>query len=457
MIVMKFGGSSLESAAAIERVCGIVASRVEQRPVVVVSAMGKTTNRLLAIGEVAVAGKRDDAIRLLEGLRAYHTSESQPLVPDGASGEWQEFIESHYRELSELVKGLVVLGEFTPRSVDAISAFGERISSHVVTLALRKRGIDSTHVDSRRVIVTNDRFSRAAPLFEPTNQRLVETLKPLVDAGKTVVMGGFIASTVDGVTSTLGRGGSDYSAAIVGAGIGADDIQIWTDVDGVLTADPSIIKEAKRLRILSFAEASELAYFGARVLHPSTLIPAVEHNIPVHVLNSRRPEIEGTQIVAECPPSHSTVKSIAYKENITVVYVESTRMLMAHGFLAKIFEVFDRYQTPVDMVSTSEVSVSLTIDRTDRLAEITSELEKFAKVSHNSKRAIVCVVGDRIRYTPGIAVRIFGALKAVNIEMISQGASRLNVSFVIDEKDLNQAVQNLHHEFFTDIDEQVFA
>jgi len=282
-------------------------------------------------------------------------------------------------------------------------------------------------------------------------------VRPLAAAARIVVMGGFIARTQQGQPSTLGRGGSDFTASIVGAGIDAEEIQIWTDVDGIMTADPSVIPDAKRLRQLSFTEASELAYFGARVLHPSTVLPAIERNIPVRVLNSRKPEVEGTLIMAECPPSTAVVKSIACKEGIAVIDIRSTRMLMAHGFLAAIFEVFDRYRTSVDVVSTSEVGVSLTIDRTDRLDEIGPELQRIADVTYAPNQAIVCLVGDAISHTPGVAATIFTALEAINIRMISQGSSRTNVSIVIDERDLPMAVRALHHAFFADPDETLFG
>ncbi len=457
MIVMKFGGSSLESAEALDRVAGIVAARAGRHPLVVVSAMGGTTDHLLAAGRDAVSGDLSAALQQLDDLRAYHTRETKEVVSPEAHAELESFLDAHIRELSELLRGFSILGEITPRSIDAICSYGERLSSFVITLALRTKGLDSVHVDSRKVMVTNDRFTAATPLFEETNQLLKEHVRPLIAQGKIVCMGGFIASTRGGVTSTLGRGGSDLTASIVGAGLGAEEIQIWTDVDGIMTADPSLISGARRLRVLSFAEAAELAYVGARVLHPSTLVPAIRENVPVRVLNSRRPELEGTLIVAENPPHRFAVKSIAYKENITVVDIRSTRMLMAHGFLAKIFEVFNRYETPVDMVSTSEVSVSLTIDRTDRLADITQELERFAEVEATSGQIIVCVVGDNLRHTPGIAGKLFKALEDVNIRMISQGASKLNVSFVIDEGDLRKTVQALHQTLFSEIDQEVFA
>src|SRR5262245_58277136 len=240
MIVMKFGGTSVESAVAIDRVASIVKARVDQKPVVVVSAMGKTTNKLLAIAESAIAGNRDDYIRQLHDLRDYHSREARQVVPLADRAALDRTLDEHFQELTELVKGLAVLGELTPRSIDATSSYGERLSSYIVTLAFRHFGMDTAHVDSRRVIVTDRRHTQAAPLFQETYSRLAETIPPLA-AGAVVVMGGFIGSTEDGVTSTLGRGGSDFTASIVGAGIGAAEIQIWTDVDGMLTADPTIL------------------------------------------------------------------------------------------------------------------------------------------------------------------------------------------------------------------------
>jgi len=457
MIVMKFGGSSIESAEAVKRVAGIVAARADRHPLVVVSAMGKTTDRLLEVGRTAVVGDIDGALAKLDSVREFHAIEAGSVVSPQAEPVIEKHLDEHFQELAELVRGLSILGELSARSVDALSSYGERLSSVVITEALRAHGLAAEHVDSRDVIVTDSRFSEAVPLFDETNERLNQKVRPLNDAGKVVVMGGFIASTKDGITSTLGRGGSDFTASIIGAGLAADEIQIWTDVDGVLTADPTLLSSARRIRVMSFAEAAELAYFGARVLHPSTMLPAVKSNIPIRVLNSRKPDVEGTLIVSEHAAGQSIVKSVAYKENITVVEVHSTRMLMAHGFLKRIFEVFDKHETSVDMVTTSEVSVSLTIDDTSRFSAIVQELEQFAEVTSVAGQSIVCVVGDNIRYTPGIAARVFQALKNINIRMISQGASRLNVSLVVDEKDLRATVEALHTTFFSEVNEQVFA
>ncbi|MBK9168432.1 MAG: lysine-sensitive aspartokinase 3 [Bryobacterales bacterium] len=451
MIVMKFGGSSVESAAAVQRVAAIVAARVERHPIVIVSAMGKTTNKLLAMAQSASAGRRDDALRQWEELREFHLAEARALAGD----ELDAAVEEHFNELSELVKGLAVLGELTPRSIDAISSYGERLSSVIVTAAFRRAGMAATHIDARQVIRTDRRHTQAAPVYEATYQRLRDIVAPAA-AKAVVVMAGFIGSTDQDVTSTLGRGGSDFTASIVGAGAGAEEIQIWTDVDGMLTADPTILPGAHRVRAISFAEAAELAYFGAKVLHPSTVLPAVEKNIPVLILNSRRPEAPGTRIVAEAVPCRNAVKSIACKRRIAAVNIASTRMLMAHGFLKRIFEVFDRFETPVDIVATSEVSVSLTIDNTARLEAILAELGQFAEVGVEESQAIVCLVGENIRHTPGIAARVFHALDGINIRMISQGASRLNLSVVVAEADLKPAVERLHAELFREIDPAVF-
>jgi aspartate kinase len=377
------------------------------------------------------------------------------VVSAADEAEVQILIDEHFRELTELVKGLAVLGELTPRSIDAVASYGERLSSHIVALALRNFEIETAHLDSRRVIVTDRRHTQAAPLYPETYFRLAQTIPPLLD-GSVVVMGGFIAATADGVTTTLGRGGSDFTAALVGAGMGAEEIQIWTDVDGMLTADPGTIPGAHRLKTISFAEAAELAYFGAKVLHPATVLPAIEKSIPVLILNSRRPEAPGTRIVAERVPCQNPIKSIACKRNITVVNIHSTRMLMAHGFLHRIFEVFDRYETPVDMLATSEVSVSLTIDNTARLEEICGELRQFSEVSVEENQAIVCLVGDNLRDRPGVAARVFGALSHLNVRLISLGGSRLNLSLVVTHEDLEDAIKSLHAEFFQELDPEVF-
>jgi aspartate kinase len=293
--------------------------------------------------------------------------------------------------------------------------------------------------------------------MEETNQRLKSKVQPVLDKGRVPVMGGFIGATKAGITTTIGRGGSDYSAAIVGAGLGAERIEIWTDVDGMMTTDPNTCPEARRIKVISFDEAAELAYFGAKVLHPATVLPAIQRNIPVYVLNSRNPGCEGTRISARVPHCRNFFKAIAAKKRITIIDVAAPRMLLAHGFLRAIFEAFDRHRVAVDVVSTSEVSVSLTVDSNESIPALAADLAKLADVKYEGRKAIVCLVGENLRETPGIAARVFGELSDVKIRMISQGASEINLTFVIEEDEVPQVIRRLHKTFFSDLDPEVFA
>jgi aspartate kinase len=455
MIVMKFGGTSVESAAAIRRVAELVRERLDRHPLVVVSAMGKTTNKLLASAAKAAAGQLDDARRDANALRAAHRTEAYALVPAGERPSVDTLLEEHFDELDTTLEKIAAAGQVTDLLWDEVSSYGERLSSAIVAMAFNATGIPSVHVDSRTVLITDGRHTQAQPLYGRTYRRFEDRVAKYA-GDRVVVMGGFIGSTPEGITTTLGRGGSDYSAALAGAGISAEEIQIWTDVDGMLTCDPRVLPGGHLVKRISFSEAAELAYFGAKVLHPATVQPAIEKNIPVRILNSRRPESPGTLIVNETVHSTVPLKSIACKRAITVVEVRSLRMLMAHGFLRRIFEVFDRYRTSVDMVTTSEVCVALTIDHCGALADIEAELSRIAEVSIVQNQAVVCVVGDALRETPGLGARIFGALRDVNVRMISQGASFNNVSFVVDGADLEHAVAALHAEFFSALDPDVF-
>ena len=446
MVVMKFGGTSVGSPSAIERACSIVQSRADRFPLVVVSAIGDTTDRLVEAAEAGPIGGAD----LLTTLRDRTEADTRAVVSGTAASEMDPFLDeamSEARDLLNVIDSRPDKASPSPE-LDAFLGIGERISSRLVTLALVDRGLAAYNLDSRELFVSEARHGGASPLLGPTRERLRQAVPQLLSDGTIPVIGGFIATGEDGSPTTLGRGGSDCTATIAGAALGAEEVQIWTDVDGVMTADPSLIDSARSLPVLSLREASELAYFGGRVLHPSTMLPAIESGIPIRVLNSRHPEAEGTLIVAEPPESESVVKSVVYKENITLIDIYSTRMLMAHGFLARIFAVFEKHETPVDMVSTSEVSVSMTVDRTDSLPRILEDLASFSDAEATPGKAIVCVVGEGIRYTPGIAARVFNSLEGIRIRMISLGASRVNVGFVIDENDLEIAVRRLHTTFF---------
>lgn len=457
MIVMKFGGTSVQDAAAIGNAVDIVSSRLHRAPIVVVSAMARVTDMLVSVSQAAKERRFDDASAMIEQIRERHLSTARQLLEglDSLASVERE-IEKQIEELMALALSVSTLGELTPRTQDAIVSFGERLSSLIVAAAMRARAIDAELVDSRDFIVTDDRFTKAAPLMEAIVQHGREVIMPLIDTGRVPVAQGFIGSTADGVTTTIGRGGSDYTAALIGAALGAEAIEIWTDVDGLMTADPRIVPGAHRIRVISFAEASELSYFGAKVLHPSTVLPAVERGIPVQIYNTLNPACEGTLIVEEPRPSENVIKSIAFKRGVTIVNVNSTRMLLAFGFLRTIFEVFDRHQTSVDVVTTSEVSVSMTLDNTEQLDAIRRDLSGIGDVTVERNKAIVCVVGDNLKFTPGVAGRLFQAIENTNVNMISQGASEINLTFVIDDADVERVVRLLHDQFLREVDSSIF-
>lgn len=457
MIVMKFGGTSVQDSKAIDQAAAIVKGRLAQQPVVVVSAMAKVTDQLLSMARAAGAGDRDTALELSRSLRERHYTTAGELLGTGVFTKFHSDLEDDFEAIDELLRGIAAVGELTPRTTDHVAAFGETVSAKIVTAAFSARGLDAMLVDSRECIVTDSTHTRASPLMEETNDRLRAKVKPEVDAGRVPVMGGFIGATKAGITTTIGRGGSDFSAAIVGAGLGAERIEIWTDVDGMMTTDPTVCPEARRIRVISFDEAAELAYFGAKVLHPATVLPAIQKNIPVYVLNSRNPGCEGTRIAARVPHCKNFFKAIAAKKRITIIDVAAPRMLLAHGFLRSIFEAFDRHRIPVDVVSTSEVSVSLTVDSNESIPALAADLAKLADVKYEGRKAIVCLVGENLRQTPGIAARVFGELADVKIRMISQGASEINLTFVIEEDEVPQVIKRLHKVFFAELDPEVFA
>jgi aspartate kinase len=449
MVVQKFGGTSVADADAIRRLIEIVRGaslRDGRGPVVVVSAMSGVTDALLAIAASAGRGEGQEALVRVGELRERHLRTVRELVPEG--GDVPGAVTRQFDQLEAIVRALAVLGEVSPRTLDVVAAMGEHLSSLVVAAALAAAGVRSQWVDARRAIVTSDEHTHAVPLTSETNAALAASVLPAVDAGCVPVLGGFVGATRDGHTTTLGRGGSDYSGALVGAGTGAHEIQIWTDVDGMLTADPRVVAAPRLVPSLSFAEAAELAYFGAKVLHPSTILPAVERNIPVRILNSRRPEGPGTTITAAPASNGSAVAALASKRGVTVIDVTSSRMLMAYGFLRQVFEVFERFRTAVDVVTTSEVSVSVTVDDPRQIEPITHALEALGEVAVEPDMALLCAVGDRLRDEPEIGARVVAILEEVPLRMISQAASRRNITVVLRQADLPHAMQRLHEELF---------
>jgi aspartate kinase len=459
LVVMKFGGTSVEDAAAIGRTAAIVQGRVKagKTPVVVVSAMAKVTDQLLRVAASAAQGDRTGALAISSRLRARHRDVAAELVksPDQCSA-LVHLIDQRFDTLDEILRGLSVLLELTPRISDLIVSYGERLSSHVVAAAFRERGLDAVRVDAREVVVTDSEFQRAAPIDTLIEKRAHEKLLPLLREHKIPVMGGFIASNEAGVTTTLGRGGSDFTGALIGGALSAETIEIWTDVDGIMTTDPRVCPDALRVKMISFEEAAELAYFGAKVLHPATILPAVKKNIPVAVLNSRNAKCEGTRIISLAPHCKSPFKSIAVKKKLSIIDIVASRMLMTHGYLSQIFAVFDKHKCAVDMVSTSEVSVSLTVDSNASLPEIAADLSKLADVKYEGRKALVCMVGEDIRGQHGIAAQVFNAIRHINVRMISQGASEINMSFMIEEDDADEALRSLHAAFFKDPDPAIF-
>ena len=453
---MKFGGTSVEDATAIDRVASIVKGRLPERPFVVVSAMAKVTDQLLAMAAAAGRGEREQALDICRTLRERHYTTAGELLGTGLHTDLHTELGAEFDSLDELLRGIAAVGELTPRTSDYVVSFGERLSSMIATPAFVTRDIPATLVDARQVIITDAQHSRAVPQVDEINDRLQDRVKPLIEQGRVPIMGGFIGATREGVQTTIGRGGSDFSAALVGAGLNADRIEIWTDVDGMKTTDPRICADARRIKVISFEEAAELAYFGAKVLHPATVLPAVEKNIPVLVLNSRNPSNEGTRILSRTPRSRSLFKAIAAKNRITIIEIVAARMLMAHGFLAKVFDIFARHRCAVDVVSTSEVSISLTVDSNEAIPQIAADLEGLAFVKYSGRKAIVCLVGENIRETAGVAAQVFDAIRDINVRMISQGASEINLTFVIDEADVPEAVRRLHAKFFAEVDPEVF-
>lgn len=438
----------MQDAEAFARVASIVAGEKENAPVVVTSAMSKVTDALLNAFETAKRGEVENAILSLEPHLERHRVVSRELT----SGAQQKLFEVELNfvktELADLL--MRVSRRSLPLSMlkDAVVSYGEQLSSRLLAEVFKAKNLNARQVDSRRLIVTDDEYGSAAPIWDETEKLIKLELHSLIDSGEIPVLGGFIAASRGGETTVLGRGGSDYSAALVGAALRAREIQIWTDVTGVLTCDPRICPDAKTLKTLSYEEAAELAYFGAKVLHPKTIKPAVDYRIPVRVCNSHEPSMRGTMILAETEHVSNTIKSIAHKTGITILRISSARMLGAFGFMAALFQVFERYRVVIDVISTSEVSVALTLDNTDSLEQVVNELNRLGDVEVEPGQAVVCVVGEGLRASSGLASKIFSTIEDVPISLISHGASSVNITFVIKEEKVKNVIKRLHDEFF---------
>ncbi|ABL66571.1 lysine-sensitive aspartokinase 3 [Chlorobium phaeobacteroides] len=456
MAVMKFGGTSVGTARAMQQAITIVATKKKERaPLVVLSACSGITNKLIRIADAAGLSRLDEAMAIAGEVRRHHLDLLDELVKSPAvKEELTVAVNLLVGELELLVKGVDIVGELTARSMDMFCSFGELLSTTVFAAAMKEQGHDALWVDVRKVMVTDDNFGFARPIQALCEANALSMIKPLLDAGTTVITQGYIGSSKAGKTTTLGRGGSDFSAALLGAWLDENAIEIWTDVDGVMTCDPRLVPEARSIRVMTFTEAAELAYLGAKVLHPDTIAPAVLKNIPVYVLNSLHPQAKGT-LITDDPRMLSgmsyggLVKSIAVKKGQCIINVRSNRMFGRHGFMNELFDVFSRYGVSVEMISTSEVSISVTVDDRSFNEELIRELKTFSDVEIEHNVATVSVVGDNLRMSRGVAGRIFSSLKDVNLRMISQGASEINVGFVVEEHDVAIAVNTLHREFFS--------
>jgi aspartate kinase len=449
MIVMKLDAGSISSADRLRGVARLVQQHLPRRPVVVTSALPKVTDLLLQAARLAEAREGEYEDRVQE-IRDQHVQLASTALPEGAARRrLLARIEELLQELTTFYTAVHAIEELTPRTLDAIAAVGERLSCELVVAALVQEGLRAHAVDARTVVITDERFCGASALIDDTAARARLHVKPLLDTGLVPVLGGFIGATRSGVTTTLGRGGADGTAALVGAVLGAEEIQIWAEVDGMMTVDPRLGAGARVIPQVSPEEAAELAYFGAKVLHPVMILPAIEKGIPVRVLNALEPGSPGTLVSAKEDLGPSGPCAVAYRRGITVVLLTQPRMLMAAGFLKQVFDVFERHHTPVDLIATSEVSISLTLDDVESLPAIKTELARLGEVRILRETAIVALVGRGFFRHPGLSRRIFDALADVNVIMISFAASDVNVSVVVDEADVERAVHALHREFFS--------
>jgi aspartate kinase len=447
MIVCKFGGTSVADAEAIARLIEIVRSRVDRRPVVVVSALARVTDGLL---DLAHQAEHTDGTALDSAVAALVERHEQVArgLPGGSAA-----LDSIAADAAELRRELAGVRErrVFPAECDSIASRGELWSSRLVAAGFAGAKLDVAWVDIRPIMVTDGRFTRAMPYTQVLNKRARDLLQPLAEAGRIPVTQGYIGATATGVPTTLGRGGSDFTAALLGAALGAERVEIWTDVDGLMTADPRIVPSARTLAAASYEEAAELATFGARILHPATALPLVRAGIPIVILNSNRPERPGTTIGPEARIERmgdSPIRSISWKRGITVVNIRAPRMLGAYGFLRALFEVFERHEKVVDVLASGEVSISLTIEDGSGIDALVRDLSELGEVWIESHRAVVAIVGIGLRNTPGLAARVFNSVWPANVEIISQGASAINMTFVVREEDGPDVVRRLHQEFF---------
>ena len=444
LVVMKFGGTSVEDAHSIRRVVRIVRSRLNFRVVVVVSALAKVTDELLRLGRVAENGESFEAG--VSELQQRHEQVASELVTEKDCLRLCSEMGREFAELRVLLGEIAGAGRLHPPLQDQLSGFGECLSSKLVSAALQHQAVDAHLVDSRCCIITDDHHTQASPLWSETNHRLRQVLYPLLSHRRVPVLGGFLGATRNGAPTTLGRGGSDFTATIVGAALQACRVEIWTDVDGVMSADPNLCPDARLIPKMSFDEAAELAHFGARVLHPATLVPVAKTNIPVYVLNSRNPDVEGTEIVAHCHVG-GAVRAVTAKRSIAAVEITSASSVDSE-FLQDIHAAFDRHHCPIEVMSWSHGKVSLLVSSTAALAGVAAELQHKFGLRWENHKALICLIGENIRRQPEIASQAFAAVSDIDMRVVCQSASDRTISFLVDESRAEESVQRLHGLFF---------
>ena len=444
MIVLKIGGTSMGDAARMDRALDLAVARSEDAPVMVCSAMGGVTDRIIESYTLAEKGDVAGSAAIFEAIKDRHYACAREFLEGDLLQAVVLDLDGMFAQFASLLKGVGLLRDCSPRSRDALLSFGERLSTRLIQARGRQKGLDTVLLDAREFIRTDSTFNSARPDMKETTALTRAGVIP--EPGRILITQGFIGSNRAGVTTTLGRGGSDYSASIIGAALDAVEIQIWTDVNGIMTCDPRIIPEASTIPEITYDEAGELAYFGAKVVHPATIQPAVAKGIPVIVKDTGAPEKDGTRITAG--GGGPGIKAISAKKNITLVSITSSRMLEAHGFLRSIFAIFDAAETPVDLVTTSEVSVSMTIEKTDALPSILEELEELGEVTVEGNQAIICMVGQGLWKDAKFSSRAFGALEDIPVRMISLGASEVNLSIVVPCDSVGDTLKSLHTRLF---------
>ena len=453
MIIMKFGGTSVANFEAITRTIFIIGGKLDQKPVVVVSALSKVTALLYRISDAAAAGNETETKDLLSQLRQRHVDlAAELLLQSVLKDEAVANVNSICDSLDSIAMAVCSLGELSDRNKAIIISKGEYLSSTIIAHAMNSKGIRTKWIDARDMMVTNKSYLKAEPDMSAIAERVPGVVSQAYEGVDAVITQGFVGVTADGEPTVLGRGGSDYSASLIGLAIDAERIEIWTDEDGVRTADPRSVKNTKYLEKISFEEAAEMAHFGAKVLHPLTIEPAVKKNIPIYVLNSMNPSGKGTAILRN-ELIEDGVKSVSFKENIKVINIFSTRMINTSGFLRRVFEIFSESKVSVDLISTSEANISVTVDAAQNIDSVVAQLSEFADVIVDDDKSQVSVIGKNIVRLNGMLKKTFTPLKKCNVYMISQGASFVNISFVVDREELADVVQDLHDHLFDQTEE----